>query len=186
MIRRATASASLFWPSLLWALALTAGLARPAAADDAPLELAIKATDLYKFAAFVDWPQGAFAGPTDPAVLCVAGDDPFGPVLDQAVRGQKIGARPILVMRLDRVERGVACQVLFVAPSRRQAQAEALEKVRGQPVLTVTDAAADAAARGMIDFVLKDARVRFRIDARAAERGGLTISSKLLSLAVKP
>ncbi len=40
--------------------------------------------------------------------------------------------------------------------------------------------------RGMIDFVLKDARVRFRIDPRAAERSGLTISSKLLSLAVKP
>jgi hypothetical protein len=166
---------------------LSALLGVPAGAQPAqsPLELAIKATDLYKFAAFVDWPANAFAGPTDPAVLCVAGDDPFGPLLDQAVRGQRIGARPIMVVRLDRVEKGVACNVLFVAPSRRQPPAEALDKVRGQPVLTVTDSA-DGAARGMIDFVLKDARVRFRIDPRAAERGGLAISSKLLSLAVKP
>jgi hypothetical protein len=181
MTRRATASASLF-------AALLALLARPAAAQPAqtPLELAIKATDLYKFAAFVEWPPNAFAGPTDPAVLCVAGDDPFGPLLDQAVRGQRIGAHPIVVMRLDHVERGAACNILFVASSHRQAAAEALDKVRGQPVLTVTDAAGDSANRGMIDFVLKDARVRFRIDPRAAERGGLAISSKLLSLAVKP
>jgi hypothetical protein len=87
-------------------------------------------------------------------------------------------------MRLERVEKGVGCNILFVAPSRRQAPADALEKVRGQPVLTVTDDA-DGPGRGMIDFVLKDAHVRFRIDPRAAERGGLAISSKLLSLAVR-
>ena len=58
--------------------------------------------------------------------------------------------------------------------------------MRGAPVLTVTDDAGDPAARGMIDFVLRDGRVRFRIDPRAAERSGLVISSKLLSLAVKP
>jgi len=174
--------------ALVWGLLLPAVLDRAALAQPGPgpLELAIKATDLYKFAAFVDWPAAAFAGPGDPAVLCVAGDDPFGPVLDQAVRGQKIGARSIVVMRLDRVERGAPCNILFVAPSRRQAIAAALDKVRGQPVLTVTDGNGDEAARGMIDFVIKDSRVRFRIDVRAAERGGLTISSKLLGLAVKP
>ncbi len=102
------------------------------------------------------------------------------------MRGQRIGARPIVVARLDRVERGAACNILFVAPSRRQPMAEALDKVRGQPVLTITDAAGDAGGRGMIDFVLKDSRVRFRIDIHAAERGGLTVSSKLLELAVKP
>jgi hypothetical protein len=89
-------------------------------------------------------------------------------------------------MRLERVERGAPCQILFAAPSRRQPPAEALDKVRGEPVLTVTDEAGDPSARGMIDFVLRDGRVRFRIDPRTAERSGLSISSKLLSLAVKP
>jgi hypothetical protein len=167
------------------AVLLHAASVRLAAAQTS-LAVAIKATDLYKFAAFVDWPPSAFADPAEPAVLCVEGEDPFGPVLDQAVRGQKIGARPIVVMRLDHVDRGAPCHVLFVAPSRRQPPAEALDTVRGQPVLTVTDEAADPAARGMIDFVLKDGRVRFRIDPRMAERSGLVISSKLLSLAVKP
>jgi hypothetical protein len=91
-----------------------------------------------------------------------------------------------MVMRLDRVDRGAPCNILFVGPSRRQPAAEALDRVRGQPILTITDEAGDPATRGMIDFVLKDTRVRFRIDPRAAERSGLVISSKLLSLAVKP
>jgi hypothetical protein len=164
---------------------LLATATRPALAAS-PLEVAIKATDLYKFAAFVEWPPSAFAGPSDPAVVCVEGDDPFGPVLDQAARGQKLGERPIVVMRLDHVDRGAPCHILFVAPSRRQPAAEALDRVRGQPVLTVTDEAGDPNARGMIDFVLKGDRVRFRIDPRMAERSGLQISSKLLSLAVKP
>ena len=173
------------WPAVLCAV-LSYAAAPPPAVAQTSLEIAVKATDLYKFAAFVDWPPSAFAGPTDPAVLCVAGDDPFGQVLDQAVRGQKIGGRPIVVMRLDHLERGAPCHILFAASSRRQSSAEALDRVRGQPVLTVTDEAGDPAARGMIDFVLKEGHVRFRIDPRAAERNGLTISSKLLSLAVKP
>ena len=168
-------------------LAVLAHAAAPRlAAGQTSLEVAVKATDLYKFSAFVDWPPSAFAGPGESAVLCVAGEDPFGPLLDQAVRGQRIGARPIVVMRLDRVERGAPCTILFAGPSRRQPPAEALERVRGEPVLTVTDGAGDPNARGMIDFVLQDGRVRFRIDPRAAERSGLVISSKLLSLAVKP
>jgi len=173
------------WLAAPLAVLLHAAAAPPALAQT-PLEVAVKATDLYKFAAFVDWPPSAFAGPAEPAVVCVAGDDPFGAILDQAVRGQRIGARPIVVMRLDRVERGAPCTILFAAPSRRQPPAEALDRVRGQPVLTVTDDADDPAARGMIDFVLRDGRVRFRIDPRAAERSGLSISSKLLGLALKP
>ena len=150
-----------------------------AAAAQAPPDVAVKATDLYKFAAFVDWPAVA------PGQVCVAGDDPFGAALDQAIRGQTINGKPASVVRLDRVDKDAPCAVLFVAPSKRQSVGEALERVRGAPVLTVTDGSPEG-QRGMIDFVLKDNRIRFRIDADAAERSGLTVSSKLLSLAVKP
>ena len=51
-------------------------------------------------------------------------------------------------------------------------------------MLTVTDAATDPAAKGIINFVIEDDRVRFEIDNSTAAAGGLTISSKLLSLAV--
>jgi hypothetical protein len=160
------------------------GFAAPALADT-PLEVAVKATYLYKLAAFVEWPSfGGASG--EPLQLCVAGDDPFGPVLEQAVHGQKVGAHPVALIHLERVDRGAPCHILYLAPSRRQSVAEALDKVRGSPVLTITDSAADSASRGMVDFLLKDGRVRFRIDDRAAARARLVVSSKLLSLAVRP
>jgi len=52
-------------------------------------------------------------------------------------------------------------------------------------VLTITDAPADARDTGIINFVIRDNRVRFEIDLDAAARNQLTISSKLLSLATK-
>lgn len=158
---------------------------QPARAQ-AGLETAVKAAYLYKFAAFVEWPASAFDSATSPAQICIAGPDPFGGVLDQAIRGQKIGDHPITVVRLDRVDRGAPCHILFVSHSLRQSAADALSRVRGSPILTVTDANADPADRGVIDFVLKDGHVRFRIDARAASQNGLAISSKLLNLALKP
>jgi hypothetical protein len=51
------------------------------------------------------------------------------------------------------------------------------------PLLVVTSQAAEG-HKGIINFVIRDDRVRFEIDDAEAARRGLTISSKLLSLAV--
>jgi hypothetical protein len=62
--------------------------------------------------------------------------------------------------------------------------ADILEQVRGRPVLTVTDAERDPSAKGVVNFVLDSNRVRFEIDQAGAAEQGLSISSKLLGLAV--
>jgi hypothetical protein len=171
---------------MLLAACMTAPLAaRSAAAEaDAPLERAIKATYLYKFAPFVEWPESAFASPQSPFVLCVVGEDPFGDLLNEAVAGQRISGRPIIVQRLPAATRNSGCQILFAAGSPRQSVAAALAAVRGTPVLTVTDDQSNAAAKGIINFVLQENHVRFQINNAAAAASGLVISSKLLSLAV--
>jgi len=159
--------------------AATAGGGGPAS-----LEYPVKATYLYKFAPFVTWPEAAFEAPNSPFVLCVAGEDPFGPLLDQATAGQRVGQHPIIVRRLQRVDRGVNCHILFVGASRGQTATDALAAVKGAPVLTVTDSALADSNAGVIQFVVKDNRVRFSIDGQAAAQSGLLISSKLLSLAL--
>jgi hypothetical protein len=58
-----------------------------------------------------------------------------------------------------------------------------LAAIGRQPVLTITDAV-NAPKRGVIHFVLVDGRVRFFIDQGAAQRRGLNISSRLLTLAI--
>ncbi len=145
-----------------------------------PLETAVKATYLYKLAPFVTWPEGS-----GPFTICVVGQDPFGPQLDRAVAGQSLGARPFQVLRIDSIGPQSACQIAYLGGSRDQSVAGALHAVHGTPVLTVTD---EGDASGIIEFAVRDNRVRFRIDQAAAADNGLAISSKLLSLAltVKP
>jgi hypothetical protein len=147
------------------------------------LEYAVKANYLYKFAPFVEWPPRLFAQPTTPLSLCVVGEDPFGPALDDAVRGQTFNGRPIVIHRLPAVEPDSPCNILFISKPTAQSSADAMKAVAGEPVLTVTDGGRNGEA-GIIRFLIEDGHVRFDIDLAAARAAGLNISSKLLSLAV--
>lgn len=155
----------------------------PSQAERAPTEVAVKATYLVKFGAYVNWPGGTLAGEAAPVVICLVGRDPFGQVADRAAAGQTIDQRPILVRRLARIDREAGCHIAYLAGSREQTVSDGIAATRGMPVLTVTDTR-HALTRGMVHFETNANRVRFHIDAGAAVRSGLTISSKLLSLAL--
>ena len=161
-------------------LALLAGLSGTAGAAPIPLEYAVKASYLYKFAPFVQWPPAAFETPASPLAICIAGQDPFGPALGEAVRGQHVNGHPIVVRRIESVRPGIGCQILFVGGGDT---AEVLNAVAREPVLTVTDHNRSGAG-GMIQFVMVAGRVRFMVDQAAAQDSGIAISSKLLGLAV--
>jgi hypothetical protein len=160
-------------------LALTAARTIAQAAD---VEAAVKATYLYKFAPFVEWPAEAFTFPSDSLVLCVAGTDAVADLVDEAVQGQTVRGRTVKVLHVTASAREPRCHVLYVA-ARGESAISMLDGVRGRPVLTVTDSAREARTRGIINFVIQDNRVRFEIDVDTASENRLMISSKLLSLA---
>lgn len=156
------------------------------AANGDSLEYAVKAAYLYKFGIYVEWPAAAFSSPDAELNLCVAGDDPFGAALDNAVEGQRIDNRPIVIRRLKTVTRDSGCHILYLGVPDATRANQILETVRGTSVLTVGDAI--GAGGGIVTFVVKDRRVRFNVDEDAAAQNGLIVSSKLLNLAltVKP
>jgi hypothetical protein len=167
------------------AAALAFGMAGGlASAESPPLERAVKAAYLAKFAPFVVWPEAAFAAPNAPLVLCVQGDDPFDGMLDRLTAGESVGAHPVIVRRMPRLDPDSRCQIAYLAGSSAQSPAAALKAVEGQPVLTVTDAEAGG-EKGIVHLVLVGGRVRFMIDAGKAGQAQLGISSKLLALAVE-
>jgi hypothetical protein len=142
-----------------------------------------KAAFLYKLAPFVDWPATLFPTPVSPFTICIVGADPFGPVLDQTVGRRLISHHPIVVRRLEAIDADSGCNVAYLAGSKAQSIQDALDEVEGTPVLTVTDAAVGE-TRGAVHLLLVNRRVRFVIDEDAAARNGLTISSKLMQLAL--
>ena len=143
----------------------------------------MKAAFIPKFARYVEWPTAARPGPRDPFQLCLIGRDPFGPLLDEAAASEVIEGRGVAVRRLRTAEGSSACHLAFVRGASPQETGRLLAALRASPILTITDSR-DGPTRGMIHFTISAGRVRFFIDeAEAAERG-LSISSRLLALAL--
>jgi len=164
---------------LLALIGLLVGVGTATAAD-LPLEYAVKASYLYKFAPFVQWPSSAFEDAAAPLAICIAGPNPFGTILDEAVRGQRFNGRAVIVRHIDTLHTGAGCHILFAGGDGAE---EALRMVAHQPVLTVTDRSRGTTG-GIIQFVMVAGRVRFLIDQGTAQDSGVAISSKLLGLAV--
>lgn len=143
------------------------------------LEYQVKAAYLFNFTKYVNWPAAALRD-GEPLAICVAGSNPFGSVLSATVTGETVAGRSLT----SRVVRGTAspCHVLFVP--RNVSAAPYLRRVGTAPVLTVGEASDFLAMGGMIAFVIDRANVRFEINQAVATRADLTISSRLLSLAV--
>jgi len=165
------------------ALLLAAGLLRAGPALAAPTAQQVEAVFLFYFTQFVSWPPQAFPDSGSPIVIGVLGTDPFHGALDQAVAGERVNGRPIVVRRLQRIADAAGCHVLYISGSEAPRLAQILSALKGHAVLTVSDIDHFARSGGIIRFVLIDEHVRLRVNAPAARAAGLTLSSKLLRAA---
>lgn len=155
----------------------------PAHAQQRDLEQAVKATFLMRFPSFVQWPAASFAGAGDPVVICVVGDQALAALVEAAAQGERIGARSIVVRRFAALPRNAGCHVVYAGVGEGQSVSQVLEITRNQPVLTVTDERYGA-TRGMVHFARDGGRLRFHIDRDASDAAGLTLSARLLSVAI--
>jgi hypothetical protein len=140
-------------------------------------EYELKAVFLFHFAQFVEWHP---APPDAPLVIGILGDDPFGKVLDETVRGERLASRPFEVRRFQHLEDIQAASILYISKSEQHHLDDILTSLRDRPVLTVSDVDRFAERGGMIGFITDRNRIRLRINSNAAKAARLTISSKLL------
>jgi hypothetical protein len=155
--------------------------AHPGAPPQKPSEYEVKAAYLLNFVRFVQWPA---TSPGDRAIyICVLGRDPFGDALERVIGGEEIGGKTVLIRRIAKVQEAESCRVLFIDSSQTSQLAGTLDVLRGAPVLTVSDIPQFILRGGIVQFVLKDNRVRFEINLKNAERVGLVLSSQLLNVA---
>ena len=146
-------------------------------------EYDVKAAFLLHFAQFVNWPATAFKEANSPLIYCTIGDDPFAGSMDDALRGQTFGSRPIQVQHLKAHDSIGRCHVLFISGSDKKFQMAQLAAAASQPILTVGDTDGFARSGGIVGFLVQDNKVAFEINVGAAGRAQLKIASRLLSLA---
>ena len=150
-------------------------------------DYALKSAFLYNFCRFIEWPDSAFASPNEPFIIGIAGDDPFGSLLNEAVKGKKYHNRPI---RIDHF-RGPGdirrCHLLFVSHANAGRLVPILVAVAGKSVLTVGETEDFFNRGGMITLTAEQNRVRLRINTAVLHSANLVVSSKLLRVAeIKP
>jgi len=146
----------------------------------------ITALYLYNFLLFVDWPENAASNTIKVAIY----DAPQVYEALKPMTGKTINGKKLVVFSLTRPETlDDCCRVLFVGDTETQAVRELLKKVRGKPVLTVSDKAGFVRLGGMVFFkdpgdLRKDGKkqTRFIINLSAVRKSGLKIRSRLLRM----
>ena len=146
----------------------------------APTEDQVEAVFVFNFSHFVEWPPDAFGAPSDPFVIGIVGQDPFGAHLDEVVRGEQVNGHPLQVQRFRSIADIKRCQILFIDQSESSRISSILAALHGRNTLTVSQADGAAEHGVMIQFATESNRIRLRINVESARAAGLTISSKLL------
>jgi hypothetical protein len=147
------------------------------------LEYQVKASMLFNFLQFVDWPPGALDGSGD-LVLGVLGHEPLGKALD-VMNGESVNGRTLRVVRIPGPDAPelMDCHAVFVSRDRMTDALAVLQRLKGRPVLTIGETSEFLDQGGVIAFVNTRGRVNFAINRAAEKEAGLVCSSKLLRLA---
>jgi len=151
------------------------------AAGSSSSEYAVKAAFLYNFSSFTQWPE--FSTPNGHLNLCVIGNSPFGSALDK-IKGKEVHGRILEISELHNGDMG-KCHIAFINKQESGRVSSLLRRASKFPVLTVSDMSGFTDIGGIIELQVINNKVSFYINIGAADKAGITISSKLLRLAGK-
>jgi hypothetical protein len=184
VVRKRIGVAKILAAVVLLCATLLVGTPRAAAAATSVKEAQIKAAFLYNFTKFVAWPEASFAAPGDAFVVGLFGDSALQQALEATVKDRRVNGRSIIVKRVVTPVEARAVHLLFVEAAEEASFADVWQKIADSTVLVVGESPQFLASGGCIRLILDEQRLRFEINASAAERARLRISSQLQKLAV--
>lgn len=171
-------------PGLLRRALLALGLASytlPALPAD---EHALRAAMVYNIARFVQWPRATLSAPH--FRLCMVGSSPAEMDALATLQGKLLGEQIVAVQLIRRDSELAGCQLVYITADDAVRLATIAEQLTANhaAALTISDAPSFIALGGMVQLVTVNNRQRFRINQALAEQSGLSISAKLLQLAL--
>lgn len=140
-------------------------------------EYEMKATYLYNFAVFTEWPKSE----GDTFNLCILGQDNFGTALNR-IEGKIVHGRRLFVARLSSLSAIRRCDLLYITDRESTKLGVIFTELGDTPVLTVAETS-PANTSAAINLALEGQRLVFDINVPRARNARLSISSKLLQLA---
>jgi hypothetical protein len=148
-------------------------------------EYSLKSVFILNFCRFITWPNSAFSSPSAPLVIGIVGEDPFGRLLESAIRNEKVGGRPIRIERYSQPREIGHPHLLFVGHNYLGNLDAVFSEIKGQSTVTVGEGEAFLDHGGMITFTVERNRVRLAINLERLRTANLNVSSKLLRVAAQ-
>ena len=151
--------------------------------NEETIEYPLKLACLYNFTKFVEWPASSYRNPEASLAICIVGDDPFSPKLEGELSTRSVGGHRVEVKPLKLKDSLGACHIVFVPVTQKNNATRIVSGLRGSSALTVGESEGFAAMGGIINLTVEGNMLHFEVNTLAAERAGLKISSKFLSMA---
>lgn len=180
------------WPHLclrvlliLCSGALVVGRAANAVAADinAPLDYQVQAAMLYKFLAYIDWPQESFHPGDSVYRIAVAGDEEVEQELRQITAGRMVNNRPIEVVHVSRISQLGDPHLVFVGTRAQKYLPKLARMARSKSFLIVTENSSGLEPGSAINLRLVDGRIGFDVSLVHAHAANVRLSARLLSVA---
>jgi hypothetical protein len=143
-------------------------------------EYEVKSSYIYNIVQFIEWPENWVQENT--INVCIYGNNPFGDII-YTINNKISSGKKINVIHVKSLLKFKSCQILFISSSERNNLSQILEALNGMPVLTIGDTEGFDQQGIMINFFLKEKKVRFNINLASVKAARIKISSKLLRLA---
>ena len=145
---------------------------------EATKEDKVKAAIVYKITKFVTWPKK-----NQTLTLCVIGEGSINSELQKINRKFTMGRRLSITHKSHTAPLNKLCELIYIHSSDNKTTQLVLEKLKGSPVLTISDIKQFAEQGGVIGLYRTGSRIRFAINRSSAQSANLSISSQLLNLA---
>ncbi|HEX7028567.1 MAG TPA: YfiR family protein [Gammaproteobacteria bacterium] len=149
------------------------------------IEYQVKASLVFNFLHFVEWPEDIFKNASDEITICMIGPNVYGRALKVLEGEVAQGKRLTVRLHTEGWFPALAetCRVAIFAEQTPEAAEETLPILADRSVLTIGETSTFLSDGGIIKFKIVNETVQFEINHAMAKRARLMVSSKLLRLA---
>ena len=155
-----------------------------ASVQDTATEADLKAFFLLNFTRFTEWPESAFAGPSDEFRIGVLGSESALEPIQRKLGGKSVGKRSLKFIRSTTPAELKSCALVFISDAEKAQIPAVVSEFKGRPILTVGESEGFAESGGILNFYIEENKVKYEINPDALGRAQLK-ATKLIVAAPK-
>jgi len=140
-----------------------------------------KAMYIYNFSRLVKWPDEYMK---DNFVIGIFGDEELYKYLESYTKNKKVGMLDIKVVKYDNISEISNCHILYIPEYKSSKIKEILSVVGKRPILIISGKEGLVNFGSVIDFVIVENKLKFKISEQNAQRQNLLISKTLLDMSI--